>query len=190
MLSDGATLDADVVVVGIGITPNDELAREAGIACDNGIVVNERCETSARGVFAAGDVAQHPNAILGERIRVEHWQNAQNQGVAAARAILGNTEPFREVPWFWSDQFDVNIQMAGHPSRWDRIVYRGNRAERNFAAFYKDGARIVAVVGFNRGKDVRGSRGLIESRADVPDATLEDDATDLRALATTFASPS
>jgi 3-phenylpropionate/trans-cinnamate dioxygenase ferredoxin reductase subunit len=188
VLSDGRSIDADVVVVGVGISANDELAREAGIACDNGIVVDEHCMTSVRSIFAAGDVASHPNPILGERIRIEHWQNAQNHGAAAARAILGDTAPFAEVPWFWSDQFDVNIQMAGHPMRWDRIVWRGNPDERNFAAYYRDGARIMAVVGFNRGKDVRASRALIQAGADVPDDVLADEATDLRALAKAYTS--
>src|SRR5207249_4086792 len=111
VLSNGDVIDADVVVVGIGILPNDELAADAGIACENGILVDERCMTSARGVFAAGDVANHPNPILGERIRIEHWQNAQNQGAAAGKSILGKLDAFREVPWFWSDQYDVNLQM-------------------------------------------------------------------------------
>ena len=183
VLGDGTAFDTDVVVMGVGIIPNDELAREAGIACGNGILVDEHCMTSTRGVFAAGDVAEHPNPILGARIRVEHWQNAQNQGAAAARAILGKPEPFAEVPWFWSDQYDVNLQVAGHPVTWDRIVYRGSVAERNFTAFYLDGARIAAVAGLNRGKEVRAGRALIQAGARIDDSVLADDGTDMRALA-------
>jgi 3-phenylpropionate/trans-cinnamate dioxygenase ferredoxin reductase subunit len=100
LTSEGA-FEADVVIVGVGIQPNVELAQDAGITVSNGIDVDELCRTSAPDVFAAGDVAKHPNRYCGEPIRVEHWQNAQNQGAAAARAMLGGTEPFEEVPWFW-----------------------------------------------------------------------------------------
>ncbi|MFN2613889.1 MAG: NAD(P)/FAD-dependent oxidoreductase [Actinomycetota bacterium] len=181
--TNGDVIDTDLVVIGIGIAPNDELAIEAGIACDNGIVVDERCMTSARGVFAAGDVANHPSQILGERIRVEHWQNAQNQGAAAAKAILGKLDAFREVPWFWSDQFGVNLQMAGHPTRWDRIVFRGDVRARRFSAFYRDGDRLVAALAIDRGKDVRAARALMDAGIAPDDATLADDDVDLRALA-------
>jgi len=182
LTSEGA-FDADLVVVGVGIAPNVELAADAGLTVDNGIVVDELCRTSAPDVFAAGDVAKHPNPYNGENIRVEHWQNAQNQGSAAARAMLGDTTPFAEVPWFWSDQYDVNIQMAGHPLRWDRQVFRGDIDARSFTAFYIDKDRLVAAAGFNRGKDVRGARALIEAGITPPDDVLADDDTDLRALA-------
>jgi 3-phenylpropionate/trans-cinnamate dioxygenase ferredoxin reductase subunit len=183
VLSDGSTIDADLVVVGVGIEPNDELAAHAGIECRNGILVDERCMTSARGVFAAGDVANHPNPILAERIRIEHWQNAQNQGAAAAKAILGKLDAFAEVPWFWSDQFHVNIQMSGHPVRYDRIVFRGSVDDRSFSAIYRDGERIVGVLGVNHAKDVRAGRRLVGHGAGIDDATLADEGSDLRALA-------
>jgi 3-phenylpropionate/trans-cinnamate dioxygenase ferredoxin reductase subunit len=182
LTSEGA-FDADVVVVGVGIMPNVELAQEAGIAVSNGIDVDEYCRTSAPGVFAAGDVAKHPNPYCGESIRVEHWQNAQNQGAAAARAMLDKGEPFAEVPWFWSDQYDLNLQMAGHPLRWDELVFRGDVDSRKFSVFYLDHGRLVAAVGFNRAKDVRGARALIEARMSPPPAVLADESTDLRALA-------
>jgi 3-phenylpropionate/trans-cinnamate dioxygenase ferredoxin reductase subunit len=183
VLTSEGPIDADFVVVGVGITPNVELAQEAGIDVANGIVVDEQCRTSAEGVYAAGDVAFHPNPILGERIRVEHWQNAQNQGAAAARAILGGTEPFAEVPWFWSDQYDVNLQMAGHPLHWNKLVYRGDPATRAFSAFFLNDERLVAAVGFNKGKDVRAARALIEAGISPPAEVLSDESTDLRALA-------
>lgn len=179
--AEGPAIDAAAVVVGVGIAPAVELAERAGIRTDDGVIVDERCETSVPGVYAAGDVARHPNPILGERIRVEHWQNAQNQGTHAAKCMLGSEEPFTEVPWFWSDQFDLNLQMSGHPSRWDRIVWRGDIAARTFAAFYLDSGRVVAAVGVNRGKDVRAARGLIGKAA--PPDVLADEGTDLRALA-------
>ena len=185
VLTSEGPFDADVVVVGVGIAPNVELAADAGLTVDNGIVVDELCRTSAPDVFAAGDVAKHPNKYCGEKIRVEHWQNAQNQGGAAGRAMLGDTTPFEEVPWFWSDQYDVNIQMSGHPLRWDRQVFRGDIEARSFTAFYIDGDRLVAAAGFNRGKDVRGARALIEAGVTPSDAELADDGVDLRALAKT-----
>ncbi|MGZ6515850.1 MAG: NAD(P)/FAD-dependent oxidoreductase [Actinomycetota bacterium] len=175
--------EADVVVVGVGIAPNVELAQDAGLEVKNGIVVDELCRTSAPDVFAAGDIANHPNPYMGEHIRVEHWQNAQNQGAAAARAMLGGTEPFAEVPWFWSDQYDLNLQMAGHPLRWDELVFRGDVDARKFSAFYLDHGKLVAAVGFNKGKDVRGARALIEAGISPAPAVLADESTDLRALA-------
>ena len=182
LTSEGA-FDADVVIVGVGIQPNVELAQDAGISVSNGIDVDELCRTSAPGVFAAGDVAKHPNKYCGEPIRVEHWQNAQNQGAAAARAMLGGTEPFDEVPWFWSDQYDLNLQMSGHPLHWDQMVFRGDVDARSFSAFYLDKGRLVACTGFNRGKDVRGARALIEAGVSPEPAVLSDESTDLRALA-------
>ncbi|MGZ4105236.1 MAG: NAD(P)/FAD-dependent oxidoreductase [Actinomycetota bacterium] len=175
--------EADVVVVGVGIAPNVELAQDAGLEVKNGIVVDELCRTSAPDVFAAGDIANHPNPYMGEHIRVEHWQNAQNQGAAAARAMRGGTEPFAEVPWFWSDQYDLNLQMAGHPLRWDELVFRGDVDARKFSAFYLDHGKLVAAVGFNKGKDVRGARALIEAGISPAPAVLADESTDLRALA-------
>ncbi len=182
-LQDGTRLDADLVIVGVGVEPNVELAAEAGITCDNGIVVDELCHTSAPGVYAAGDVANHPNPILGYRVRVEHWQNAQNQGAHAAKTMLGSPEPFSEVPWFWSDQYDLNLQMAGHPLSWDRIVVRGSLEDRKGVAFYIAGDRLIAAVGLNSGKEIRGARTLIAAGLTPDDASLADPATDLRALA-------
>ena len=182
LTSEGA-FDADVVIVGVGIAPNVELAQEAGIAVSNGIDVDELCRTSAPSVFAAGDVARHPNPYCREPIRVEHWQNAQNQGAAAARAMLDKGEPFAEVPWFWSDQYDLNLQMAGHPLHWDELVFRGDVDARKFSVFYLDNGRLVAAVGFNRAKDVRGARALIEAGITPAPSVLSDESTDLRALA-------
>src|SRR5205823_3785826 len=140
VLTDGDVVDADLVVVGVGIDPATELAEEAGIAVHNGITVDELCRTSVDGVYAAGDVANHPNPILGQRVRLEHWQNAQNQAVAAAHAMLGRGKSFTEVPWFWSDQYDLTLQMAGHPSVTDLPVVRGDRGALETAVFYlRDG---------------------------------------------------
>lgn len=180
----GARIDCDVVVVGIGIQPNVEIAADTGIeATTNGITVNEYCETSVPGIFAAGDVARFYHPLLNEQVRLEHWANAQNQGQAAARNMLGRGERYTEVPWFWSDQYDVNMQYVGYASTWDATVVRGSMAERKFTVFYlKDGV-LRAALAFNRFRDIRATRELIRARTRPDPAKLEDDDVDLRSLA-------
>jgi 3-phenylpropionate/trans-cinnamate dioxygenase ferredoxin reductase component len=183
ILSDGSAIDADVVVIGVGLEPMTELATQAGAGVGNGIIVNEFCETTVPGIYAAGDVANHPNAIIGERVRLEHWQNAQNQAVAAASAMLGGREPFCEVPWFWSDQYGLNLQVAGHPHASDQIVWRGRRDPASFCAFYRKDGLVRAVLGVNRPRDIRAGMDLIARSMTVEADTLADESTDLRALA-------
>jgi 3-phenylpropionate/trans-cinnamate dioxygenase ferredoxin reductase subunit len=178
----GERMDADLVVVGIGIVPAVELAEGAGLEVSNGIVVNEFCETSVEGIYAAGDVANHPNPFLGRRLRLEHWQNAQDQGVAAARSMLGARDGFRAIPWFWSDQYDLNVQMSGHAQPTDELVYRGDPSSSSFTAFYLDGGAISGVVGVNRPRDVRAVRKLLEDRRAVDPAQLTDENVDLRQI--------
>ena len=181
--SNGRTLDADAVIVGIGIIPNAELAEEAGLEVDNGIVVDVFGRTSDADIHAAGDVANHPNPILGHRVRLESWQNAQNQGVNVARNMCGVRVPYAEVPWFWSDQFDINLQMAGAPESWDRLVWRGDPASNRFIVFYMTGDVVVAVNAFNLGREVRIAKNLIERKISVADADLADVSIKLRDLA-------
>lgn len=187
VLTDGTSVRADVVVVGIGILPSTDLA--AGIGAEvartapGGIVVDVFCETSVPGVFAAGDVANHYNAILGERVRLEHWRNAQNQAAAAAGSMLGEREPFREVPWFWSDQYDLSLQVAGHPCSGDDIVRRGEPGADSFTLFYLRDGVLRSVMGVNRPGDVRAGMDLIAARARLDPGVCADPATDLRALA-------
>ena len=178
----GARYTADLVVVGVGIVPNVELAEGAGIVCDNGIVVDDRCRTSVPTVFAAGDVARRPDDYSGGTIRPEHFQNAQNQGPAAARNMLGKDEPFQEVPWFWSDQYDVNLQMLGHASPDSDHVIRGSFDARDFIAFFMDGDRINAAIALNRARDVAPTRRLIERRITVDLAKLADEDVPLKEL--------
>ena len=180
--TDGEQIGADLVVVGIGIVPAVELAEAAGLEVANGIVVNEFCETSVKGIYAAGDVANHPNPFLGRRLRLEHWQNAQNQGMAAARSMLGARDGFAEVPWFWSDQYDLNIQMSGHAQSTDKLVYRGDPSSSSFSAFFLDGGAISGVVGVNRPRDVRAVRRLLETRQGVDPAQLADESVELRKI--------
>jgi 3-phenylpropionate/trans-cinnamate dioxygenase ferredoxin reductase subunit len=165
--SDGRSWTADVVVIGIGATPNMELAAAAGLAVGDGVEVDARCATSAPDVYAAGDVARRPEPVLGGRIRVEHWQNAQNQGRVAARAMLGLPAGFDEVPWFWSDQFGANLQVAGFPERGDRVVVRGGLDDARLTAYYIAGSALVGVLGVNAAGDVHTGRRSIAERAQV-----------------------
>lgn len=180
--SRGDSIDCDLVVVGVGMEPEIGLAADAGIETGNGIIVDEYCRTSVEGIFAAGDVASFPNPILGERMRVEHWANAQNQGVAAAKAMLGMAETYAEVPWFWSDQYDLNMQYVGHASAWDEVVLRGDVAGRRFTAFYLKDGRLRAAMALNRPRDVSASRTLIRTAVPVTAQQLRDEDVALRAL--------
>jgi 3-phenylpropionate/trans-cinnamate dioxygenase ferredoxin reductase subunit len=178
----GRSIECDFVVVGVGITPATELAEGAGLNVDNGVLVNEYCETSAAGVYACGDVANFFHPVLGERLRVEHWSNAQNQAAAAAKSMLGQREPYTEIPWFWSDQYDLNMQYVGHATRWDEVVLRGNVLERKFTAFYIDGGRLRAALTVNRHRDIRPSRELIRQGIAIESAKLRDEGIELKSL--------
>jgi 3-phenylpropionate/trans-cinnamate dioxygenase ferredoxin reductase subunit len=145
---DGRTIETDAVVVGIGATPRAMLAAAAGLAVDNGILVNERLETSAPGIFAAGDVANQLHPSLG-RLRVEHWDNALQQGPAAARSMLGSNESYARVPYFFSDQYDIGMEYSGHATDWDRLVFRGDPAAREFIAFWLRGGHVLAGMNVN-----------------------------------------
>ncbi|MFE9328464.1 NAD(P)/FAD-dependent oxidoreductase [Nocardia sp. NPDC052278] len=180
--ADGFVADADLVVVGIGVVPALDMVRDCGIEIDNGIVVDEFCETSVPGVYAAGDVAHHPDQLAGQHIRLEHWQNAQNQGIAAARAMTRRREPYREVPWFWSDQGDTNIQVAGHPRSTDEQVWRGDPESLDFTVFYLRNGVLVGVVGVNRRRDVRMAMPLIDKQVRPEPALLADPSVDIRSV--------
>jgi 3-phenylpropionate/trans-cinnamate dioxygenase ferredoxin reductase subunit len=179
----GDAIEGDAVVVGVGIEPRTELAAAAGLAVDNGVVVDAACRTSAEGVFAAGDVANHDHPVFGRRLRVEHFDNALRMGAAAAKSMLGVDEPYDHPHWFWSDQYDLNLQYGGFAFEWDRIVIRGSVEDRDFVAFYlKDGV-LLAALGLNRGKEVRRAMKLISARAAPDPETLADEDVDLRKLA-------
>jgi 3-phenylpropionate/trans-cinnamate dioxygenase ferredoxin reductase subunit len=174
MLSDGSELDCDTVVVGIGLIPNDELAREAGLACDGGVVVDAQCRTSDPNIFAAGDVASWHCAWAGRRMRLESWQNAQEQGIAAARSALGLEVDHQPLPWFWSDQYDTNLQIYGMPTSSHCVVERRVPGADAFILFYLDGNVVSAAVGPNSARDLRFARRLIEQRKTVDPARLAD----------------
>jgi len=178
----GAEIEGDAVVVGVGIMPNVELGESAGLKIDNGIVVDEFCRTSVDGIYAAGDVANHFCPVFGRHIRVEHFDNAIKHGSAAAHSMMGGTEAYDDPHWFWSDQFEHNLQYAGYAAEWDELVIRGSTEDRSFVAFYlKDGV-VLAALGLNRGKEVRRSMKLIRERAKPDPKLLRDDDVDLRKL--------
>ncbi|MYB28083.1 MAG: oxidoreductase [Acidimicrobiaceae bacterium] len=170
-LSDGSTVDADVVVVGIGVIPNTEWLEGSGLELDDGVLCDASC-LAADGVAAAGDVARWPNELFGETMRVEHWDNAAQQGSHAARRLLNEAlGPFTPVPWFWSDQYDRKIQLAGRVRGDDEVrVVTGSVEERRFAAIYGRAGRITGVLGFNRPRHVMRYRALIEQRASFDEA--------------------
>jgi 3-phenylpropionate/trans-cinnamate dioxygenase ferredoxin reductase subunit len=180
--SRGATLEADAVLAGVGIDPNTELAEAAGLELTNGIAVDEHCRTSHESVFAAGDVADHFHPVFGRRIRVEHFDNAIKHGTSAARNMVGKVEPFDDPHWFWSDQYEYNLQYGGFAYEWDQVEVRGSLDERDFVAFFLKGGVLLAALGVNRGREVRRAMKLIAARAHPDPQQLRDDDVDLRSL--------
>ena len=182
-LGDGSVVPAEVVVIGIGILPNVEIAEAAGLAVDNGIVVDDRGRTSHPDIWAAGDVANQPNAFAGRRLRLESYQNAQDQAAAVARNLCGADEAYEDSLWVWSDQHDINLQMTGAPESWDSLLWRGDPDGGRFTVFYVAGGRIVAVNTVNNGREMRPARMLMESGKVVDTAALADMSVKLLKLA-------
>jgi len=169
----GATHAADIALVGIGIVPNVEIAKDAGLACTDGLVVNHFAETDDPAIFAAGDCTRHTGRE-GDQIRLESVQNAIDQAKHAALAMVGKHTPYSEVPWFWSDQYDLKLQIAGLAKHGDKIVVRGAPASRKFAAFHLRAGRVAAVEAVNAAPEYIVGRKLIADRAHVPPERLAD----------------
>jgi 3-phenylpropionate/trans-cinnamate dioxygenase ferredoxin reductase subunit len=182
-LASGEKLTADAVLIGIGAIPNSELAAAAGLAVEDGILVDAHGRSSDRSIFAAGDVTRHFNPLLGRRIRLEAWQNAQNQAIAVAKVMAGGAEPYAELPWFWSDQYDVNLQTAGAPERWDEVVWRGCVDDGRFTLFYLDRGIPVGGATVNNARDMRFVKLLAIQGRPVDSARLADPAVKLADLA-------
>jgi 3-phenylpropionate/trans-cinnamate dioxygenase ferredoxin reductase subunit len=172
--SDGRELECDFVVVGIGVEPRVRLAERAGLAVDNGVLVDERLQTGVPGVFAAGDVANAYHPFYEERIRVEHWANALNQGPAAARNMLDQPAPYDRLPYFFSDQYEVGMEYTGFARAWDRVVFRGDPKTREFVAFWLVEERVVAGMNVNVWDVTDPIKRLILERVAVDDRRLAD----------------
>ncbi len=185
----GARLECDLVVVGIGIAPDVDALTGSAIALNNGILVDAQCRTNMPDVFAAGDVANIQHPVFG-RLRVEHYNNAERQGRAVARAVLGDPQAYDYIYSFWSDQFEHNIEYVGFARTWEKIVLRGTFESRKFLVFYLTQGIIQAVFGLNRGGDpeieadseLHACQELIRARVRVSDADLADERIDLRSL--------
>ena len=173
VLTNGTEIDADVVIVGIGVRPNTEWLDNSGLTIDNGVVCDETCQ-AAPGIVAAGDVARWPNRLFGEHMRVEHWDNAVEQGVYAARRLLtgeNKIEPYAPTPWFWTDQFDRKIQLAGRTRSTDEVqIITGSTEERRFAAAYGRAGKLVGILGFNRPRHVMQYKQMITDGVSWEDA--------------------
>ncbi len=172
--SHGDTIDCDFAVIGVGVEPRTALAVEAGIAVEDGIVVNEELETSVPGVFAAGDVASAWHPFYGRRVRVEHWANALNQGPAAARNMLGRGEAYDRLPYFFSDQYDVGMEYTGYARGGDHVVFRGDPASREFIAFWVAEGRVTAGMNVNVWGVTDAIKRLIRERVRVDEKRLAD----------------
>ena len=186
-LSDGVEISSDVIIAGIGSVPNVELAEAAGLLIDNGIAVDEHLRTSDPDIFAAGDCCSFPHPLYGQkRMRLESWRAAQEQGAHVAHAVLGATEPYSAVPWFWSDHYDLSLQIAGMPSEGTKTVTRSIDEESEIHFHLDEAGRLVAASGIGPGnriaRDIRLSEMLIEKRAHPSESALADPSVTLKSI--------
>lgn len=182
-LSDSTREDADLVLVAVGIEPNLELPRALGLSIDGGLSVDEGLK-AAQNVYAGGDIAVHPHPVLGRSIRVEHWEVAKGHGRGIAASIVDGDSPYRKLPYFWSDQYDVSLEYRGNASGDDAAVWRGDREALQFSVFYLRDGLVRAVLSMNDGKTNELGGKLIESRRTIAPSALEDVTVDLSELVT------
>jgi 3-phenylpropionate/trans-cinnamate dioxygenase ferredoxin reductase component len=183
VMADGARHAADLIVVGIGVLPNVELALAAGLACENGVVVDAHGRTGDPAIFAAGECTSHPNRFAGGMARLESVQNAVDQAKAVAAAILGRDEPYDEVPWFWSDQYEIKLQMVGISLGHDEQVVRGDPAGGRFSVFYFRDRRLIAIDSVNRPSDHMAGRKLLATGTGLTPAQAADERFDPKTAA-------
>ena len=182
LCADGSRLAADLVVVGIGLLANTELAAEAGLQVDNGILVDEHAQTSDPHIYAAGDCTNHPNALLGRRLRLESVPNALEQSRVAAANMAGKAKTYASVPWFWSDQYELKLKMVGLAEGFERLVLRGDPATDSFSAFYLKGDKVLAADTVNRPQDFIAAKRLVAEGIAVTAEQLADDSRPLKEL--------
>ena len=183
VLADGRTIPADLVIVGVGVVPNSELAESADLAVDNGIVVDDHCRTSDPHVYAIGDCTMHPNSLLGRSLRLESVHNALEQAKTAAANLLGEETAYSQVPWFWSDQYDLKLQIAGLSQGYDEAVTRGDPNSRSFACLYLRGGRLIAIDAVNSPRDFMQAKPLIAAGVSPNIEALKDTAVALKDIA-------
>jgi len=181
--ADGIELPADLIIAGIGILPTTDIAEEAGLECANGIIVDECCRTSDPHILAIGDCTNHPNHLLGRRLRLESVHNAQEQAKTAAATLCGKLKPYNQIPWFWSDQYDLKLQIVGLSGGHDQVIIRGDFADRSFAAFYMKGDLLLAVDAINSAREFMLSKKLIAQGARIEPEILADTSIDFKELA-------
>ena len=180
--SDGSFLDTDVLIIGVGIKPNIELAKNSGLKCANGILVDANGQTSDPHIFAVGDCSNHPNNIFKQRLRLESIQNAVEQAKSIAASIAGNNKPYQEVPWFWSDQYNIKLQIAGISQDHDHRVIRGFPEEEKFAVFYQKEKRLIAVDAINSPKEFMVGKKWIAKQAKIPFELIQNMDVDLKKI--------
>ena len=176
------SINADAIIIGIGVNPKIGLAVEAGLDCQNGILVNEFCQTSDDNIFAIGDCANYPNSIYGSRLRLESVQNALEQAKIAASTINGLDLPHDQIPWFWSDQYNIKLRIAGVATGYENYVVRGNISEEKFSVFYLKEERLIAIETINDNKSFSVGKKLIKNQTSIPLDVLEDQNSDLKSF--------
>ncbi len=180
--SDGTEVKADSVLIGAGVVPNIELAEEAGINCDNGIIVNEFGQTNFKNIYACGDCTNHPNKILNKNLRLESVHNAMEQAKTVASSVMNNPKEYNQVPWFWSDQYDHKLQIVGLSGDHDMVTMRGNTNDAKFMLFYTKDEELIAVDAINNPKEFLISRKLVANKVKIKPKVISDLNTNLNDL--------